>query len=245
MNWKAFFAMLARDAPRRPPHFVALLFQDFAALMFVFIFGTYGRERLLRPPTRACCLPGIMPFAWWDGIWAVPCRSSPNFTCTREIEDACSPALSLVAVRKSSPARSKRGCWPFRRVAAPPPGVDSTFPILCSLRWWRFSCALLRDWWPRPRLQHAADHIGLMFSLIVAPMIFSAAPTIRGAAHKFPILQRAVLAIPLVYASEGLRATIFPSFRISSACVVVGLVFSTLAACTGLRTSTASSSPKF
>ncbi len=53
--------------------------------------------------------------------------------------------------------------------------------------------------------------IGLMFSLVVAPMMmFGCAYYPWSALATFPVLQYAVLINPLVYASEGLRGTLAP-----------------------------------
>jgi len=70
-------------------------------------------------------------------------------------------------------------------------------------------------------------HIGLMFSLIVAPMIFFGCTYYPWSAlEKFPILQKAVLVNPLVYASEGLRGTMVPQFsHLPLPAVLGGLVF--------------------
>src|SRR5437667_12240369 len=81
-------------------------------------------------------------------------------------------------------------------------------------------------------------HIGLMFSLIVAPMIFFGCTYYPWSAlEKFPVLQKAVLVNPLVYASEGLRATMIPQFpHLSLLAGVAGLVFcNALMPVTGLR----------
>jgi ABC-2 type transport system permease protein len=54
-------------------------------------------------------------------------------------------------------------------------------------------------------------HIGLMFSMVLTPMIFFGCTYYPWSAlHSFPILQKAVLVNPLVYASEGLRGTLVP-----------------------------------
>ena len=70
-------------------------------------------------------------------------------------------------------------------------------------------------------------HIGLMFSLIVAPMIFFGCTYYPWSAlQNFPVLQKAVLINPLVYASEGLRATLVPQFPHLSLLAVLGaLIF--------------------
>jgi ABC-2 type transport system permease protein len=77
-----------------------------------------------------------------------------------------------------------------------------------------------------------------MFSLIVAPMIFFGCTYYPWSAlEKFPVLQKAVLVNPLVYASEGLRATMIPQFpHLPLLAVVIGLVFfNALLLAVGLR----------
>jgi ABC-2 type transport system permease protein len=57
------------------------------------------------------------------------------------------------------------------------------------------------------------NHIGLMFSMVLTPMIFFGCTYYPWSAlAHFPILQKIVLVNPLVYASEGLRGTLVPQF---------------------------------
>ena len=56
-------------------------------------------------------------------------------------------------------------------------------------------------------------HIGLMFSMVLTPMIFFGCTYYPWSAlGHFPVLQKIVLVNPLVYASEGLRGTLVPQF---------------------------------
>ena len=68
--------------------------------------------------------------------------------------------------------------------------------------------------------------IGLMFSLVLAPMIFFGCVYYPWSALSgFPMLQKLVLLNPLVYASEGLRGTLAPQYpHISIAAVAGALV---------------------
>src|SRR5207248_4187632 len=70
------------------------------------------------------------------------------------------------------------------------------------------------------------QHIGLMFSLVFAPMIFFGCTYYPWQAlQKFPILARAVLVNPVVYASEGFRSALVPQFpHLPAGRLVVGLV---------------------
>src|SRR5439155_23947799 len=55
--------------------------------------------------------------------------------------------------------------------------------------------------------------IGLMFSLVLAPMImFGCTYYPWSALQKFPLFQKAVLINPVVYASEGFRGALVPQF---------------------------------
>jgi len=71
------------------------------------------------------------------------------------------------------------------------------------------------------------QHIGLMFSMLLTPMIFFGCTYYPWSAlEKFPILQKAVLINPLVYASEGMRATLVPqSSHLSTVASLVALLF--------------------
>jgi ABC-2 type transport system permease protein len=65
--------------------------------------------------------------------------------------------------------------------------------------------------------------IGLMFSLVLAPMMmFGCAYYPWKALETFPILHVAVLINPLVYASEGLRGALVPQVPHMNTLVVIG-----------------------
>jgi ABC-2 type transport system permease protein len=66
-----------------------------------------------------------------------------------------------------------------------------------------------------------------MFSMVMTPMIFFGCTYYPWSALKtFPILQKAVLINPLVYASEGMRATLAPQFQhLSIPAVIIALLF--------------------
>jgi ABC-2 type transport system permease protein len=81
-------------------------------------------------------------------------------------------------------------------------------------------------------------HIGLMFSMVLTPMIFFGCTYYPWSAlDHFPILQKIVLVNPLVYASEGLRGTLVPQFpHIPGLVVLVALtLFDALFLAVGLR----------
>src|SRR5213082_186854 len=105
MNWKAFLAILARDAHVARRNFVALLFQTFLQpLMFVFIFGrVMVRSGYMPESYKALLLPGIMAISMvFTGIWAVAMPLIGEFQFTREIEDRLLAPIDIswVAVEK-------------------------------------------------------------------------------------------------------------------------------------------------
>jgi ABC-2 type transport system permease protein len=71
------------------------------------------------------------------------------------------------------------------------------------------------------------QHIGLMFGMVITPMIFFGCAYYPWSALKtFPILQKLVLINPLVYASEGLRASLVPQFpHLPVTAVLAALLF--------------------
>ena len=82
------------------------------------------------------------------------------------------------------------------------------------------------------------NHIGLMFSMVLTPMIFFGCTYYPWSAlSHFPILQKLVLVNPLVYASEGLRGTLVPQFpHIPVLAVLIVLtIFDALFLAVGLR----------
>jgi ABC-2 type transport system permease protein len=248
MNWKAFLAMLARDAHVARRNFVTLLFQTFLQpLMFVFIFGRVMVGSGYMPPSyKSLLLPGIMAICMvGTGIWAVAMPLLSEFQFTREIEDRllAPMEISWVAIEKVVAGTLQAlaaglmvipAAWLLLR-----PGVDLHVPhpllfagvallvaLFSATGGLALGCSIQQT------------QIGLMFSLIVAPMIFFGCTYYPWSAlEKFPILQKAVLINPLVYASEGLRGTMVPQYpHLPLWAVLVGLVFfNALLLTTGLR----------
>jgi ABC-2 type transport system permease protein len=223
LNWKTFFALLARDAHVARRNFIQLLLQTFLQpMMFVFIFGRVMVSSGYMPAAyKNLLLPGIMAISMvFTGVWAVAMPLISEFQFTREIEDRLLAPIeiswlaiekvlfgtvqALVAGTAVIPA-----AWLLLR-----PGVELnlrsplsfvTVTILVAL----FSaCGGLA-------LGCTVDqtHIGLMFSLVLTPMIFFGCTYYPWSAlDHFPILQKVVLVNPLVYASEGLRGTLVPQY---------------------------------
>ncbi len=248
MNWKTFLALLARDGHVARRNFVPLLLQTFLQpMMFVFIFGRVMVSSGYMPPAyKSLLLPGIMAISMvFTGVWAVAMPLIAEFQFTREIEDRLLAPIkiswlaiekvffgtlqSLIAGLAFIPA-----AWVLLR-----PGVElnmhsplsfASITLLVALFSASGGLAL--------GCSVNQTHIGLMFSMVLTPMIFfGCAYYPWSALAHFPILQRVVLLNPLVYASEGLRGTLVPQFpHLSMVAVFVGLtLFDTLLLGVGLR----------
>ena len=248
MNWKAFLALLARDAHVARRNLVPLLFQTFLQpLLFVFIFGRVMVGSGYLPAVyKSLLLPGIMAISMvFTGIWAVAMPLIGEFQFTREIEDRLLAPIDIswVAVEKVVAGLIQAIVaglvviplgWIILR-----PGLElhlaNPLVFVCvTLLVAGFSaCGGLA-------LGCSVDqqHIGLMFSMVLTPMIFFGCTYYPWSAlNKFPILQKVVLINPLAYASEGLRATLVPQFpHLSLPLILVALVgFDVLLLVVGLR----------
>src|ERR1700727_386307 len=105
MNWKAFFALLGRDAHVARRNVVPLILQTFLQpLLFVFIFGRVMVGSGYMPAAyKSLLLPGIMAISMvFTGVWAVAMPLIAEFQFTREIEDRllAPMEISLLAIEK-------------------------------------------------------------------------------------------------------------------------------------------------
>jgi ABC-type transport system involved in cytochrome c biogenesis permease component len=105
LNWKAFGAMLARDAHVARRNAIQLFFQTFLQpLLFVFIFGRVMVGSGYMPPQyKSLLLPGIIAISMtFTGIWAVAMPLIAEFQWTREIEDRLLAPISInwIAIEK-------------------------------------------------------------------------------------------------------------------------------------------------
>jgi ABC-2 type transport system permease protein len=220
LNWKTFTAMLARDAhvARRnaPTLFLQVLLQP---LLFVFIFGqVMVRSGMMNASYKSMLLPGIMAMAMlMTGVTAV---SMPIIMelLTKEIEDRLLAPMETKWLAVEKVVAGMLQSLVSGSVVLPAAwlllgrniGITFTHPIefavimllialLAAAGGLAMGCSV------------GQTHIGLLFSMVLAPMImFGCAYYPWSALKSFPILQKAVLINPLVYASEGLRGTLAP-----------------------------------
>src|SRR5215467_1333964 len=231
MNWKTFFAMLARDAHVARRNAVTMFLQILLQpLLFVFVFGqVMVRSGMMTAAYKSMLLPGIMALSMlMTGIMAV---SMPIIMelLTKEIEDRLLAPMETrwLAVEKVDAGMVQSliagsvvlpAAWLLlgRNI-----GVSLDHPVqfavimlliatLAAAGGLAMGCSV------------GQTHIGLLFSMVLAPMtMFGCVYYPWSALKSFPILQKAVLINPLVYASEGLRATLVPQFPHLSTMIVL------------------------
>ncbi|HKD91060.1 MAG TPA: ABC transporter permease [Terriglobales bacterium] len=219
MNRKAFMAMLARDAHVARRNVMMIVMQTFLQpLLFVFIFGrVMVRSGYMPESYKSLLLPGIMAISMiFTGIWAVAMPLIAEFQFTREIEDRllAPMEISWVAIEKVLAGALQAvvaglvtipAAWLILR-----PGVQFDLRAPLGFAFVVILVALLSACGGLA-LGCSVDqqHIGLMFSMVLTPMIFFGCTYYPWTAlSAFPVLQRIVLINPLVYASEGLRGTL-------------------------------------
>lgn len=236
MNWKTFGALLARDAHVARRNAVQLFLQTFLQpLLFVFIFGrVMVRSGYMPAVYKSLLLPGIMAISMvFTGVWAVAMPLIAEFQWTKEIEDRLLAPIENIwlAIEKvlfGMIQASVAGIivlplgWLLLRpidMAVHSPIIFAIITILVAA----FSaCGGLAL-----GCSMNQQHIGLMFSMVLTPMIFFGCTYYPWSAlNAFPVLQKIVLVNPLVYASEGLRASLVPGFpHLSIIAVLLALLF--------------------
>lgn len=236
MNWKTFGALLARDAQVTKRNAMQLFLQTFLQpLMFVYIFGRVMVESGYMPPQyKMLLLPGIMAISMvFTGIWAVAMPLIAEFQWTKEIEDRLLAPIEnhWLAIEKVLAGMIQAlvaglivlplGWLLLRPINI---GIHSpvTFTLITLLVAAFSACGGLAL-----GCSVNQQHIGLMFSMVLTPMIFFGCTYYPWSAlNAFPVVQKIVLVNPLVYASEGLRASLVKGFpHLSMIAVIAALIF--------------------
>jgi ABC-2 type transport system permease protein len=236
LNWKTFGAMLARDAHVARRNAIQLFLQTFLQpLLFVFVFGRVMVGSGYMPAYyKSLLLPGIIAISMvFTGIWAVAMPLIAEFQWTREIEDRLLAPIDMVwiAIEKVIAGMLQALvagliviplAWLVLRPVEISIGSPLSFVVIIVLVATFSACGGLAL-----GCSINQQHIGLMFGMVITPMIFFGCTYYPWSAlDKFPILQKAVLINPLVYASEGLRAMLVPRFpHLSTLAVLLALLF--------------------
>jgi len=221
LNWKTFLAMLQRDAHVARRNLLPMLMQNLLQpLLLTFVFGRILTSTgMMQGAYKSVLLPGIIAISMTlSGVQAVAMPLIAEFQFTKEIEDRLLAPMdnhwlaiekviagmiqAMVSGLVGIPAAwlamgaGANLCWDhpleFLAVALLVSATAGTGGLLLG-------CSV------------GQTQIGLMFSMVIAPMMmFGCAYYPWEALKNFPGLQYAVLINPLVYASEGLRGTLVP-----------------------------------
>jgi ABC-2 type transport system permease protein len=221
LNWKTFFALLSRDGHVARRNLVFSLAQNLLQpMLLTFVFGRIlTTSGMMNQGFKNVLLPGVIGTSMvMSGVWAVAMPLIAEFQFTKEIEDRLLAPIDIgwLAVEKVISGMIQALIAGF--VVIPSawlimgPGVNLsfhdplTFVFICFLvALFAASGGLLLG------CAVGQAQVGLMFSLVVAPMImFGCAYYPWAALKNFPGLQYAVLINPLVYASEGMRGALVP-----------------------------------
>ena len=232
MNWKTFYALLSRDGNVARRNLVPMLMQNLLQpLLFTFVFGRVMTASGMMPAAyKSILLPGIMAISMvLAGVQAVAMPLITEFQFTREIEDRLLAPIETkwLAIEKIVAGMIQAT---FSGLVVIPaawllmgPGVDIHFGKPLEFLVVAFLVALFSaSGGLTLGCSIGQTQIGLMFSLVLAPMMmFGCAYYPWSALATFPILQYAVLINPLVYASEGLRGALAPQFPHINTMVVI------------------------
>ena len=233
MNWKTFYALLSRDGHVARRNLVPMLMQNLLQpLLFTFVFGRVMTASGMMPAAyKSILLPGIMAISMvLAGVQAVAMPLITEFQFTREIEDRLLAPIETkwLAIQKIVAGMIQAmfsglvvipAAWLLMgsgtNIHLGKPVEFLTVALLVAL--FSASGGLTLG------CSVGQTQIGLMFSLVLAPMMmFGCAYYPWSALSTFPILQYAVLVNPLVYASEGLRGALAPQFPHIDTVVVIG-----------------------
>ncbi len=247
--WKVFGALVRRDihvVSRELPFF--LLRTTLQPIMFTFVFGyLLPRMGFVQSGYTGALLPGILGVSLaFASVQAVALPMVADFGWTLEIEDRLlAPVPTSVIALEKVIAGTVQGViaalfvLPVARlIMGPIAGLDfAHFGVVVGMTLlgaFTFSAfGLLLGSAIR------GEQIGLMFGLIVAPMIFfGCAYYPWKALSAVPVVQVLVLVNPLVYVSEGMRGALTPSLPHMNQAVVAGalVLLSTIFMAVGLRT---------
>jgi ABC-2 type transport system permease protein len=248
LNWKTFFAMLQRDGHVARRNLLPMLLQNLLQpMLLTFVFGRILTSSGMMPQQyKNILLPGIMAISMvLAGVQGVAMPLITEFQFTREIEDRLLAPMGTAWL-----AVEKIVAGMIQALVAGLVVIPTAWLVLGSGVSISFAqpfefvvvCFLVALFSAAGGLALGASvgqtQIGLMFSLVLAPMMmFGCAYYPWSMLRFFPALQYAVLINPLVYASEGLRGTLMPKVDHMPVFAVIGalLVIDVLLLVAGLK----------
>lgn len=233
---KVFLALLRRDvtvARKELPFFLVRTIMQ--PLLFIIVFGALlPRMGFVGAAYRAALLPGILAISLtMSAIQAVALPMMQDFGWTKEIEDRLlAPVPTRVVAAEKIVAAVIQALiagivvLPIARIIMGPiPNLSfaNTGAIILIALLGATAFSSLGMWLGTAI---SPQQIGLMFSVIVAPMIFFGCAYYpwRGL-DKVPVVKYLVLINPLVYVAEGLRGVMTPDTpHMSLAVVAIALI---------------------
>lgn len=221
MSGRTFLALLARDLHVARRNFVPLLLQTLLQpMLLVFVFGRIlTRSGLMPMAYKSMLLPGVIALSMlFSGVQSVAMALISEFQFTHEIEDRLLAPIRIHWVAVEKIVSGMLQALVAGLVVIPAAwlimgsGVDLSMhhfgaflalavlvAILSAALGLVLGCSI------------GGAQIGLMFSLVLAPMLFFGCTYYPWSAlAAFPVLQKIVLINPVVYASEGFRGTLAP-----------------------------------
>ena len=238
---KVFLALLRRDvtvARKELPFFLVRTIMQ--PLLFIIVFGALlPRMGFVGAAYRAALLPGILAISLtMSAIQAVALPMMQDFGWTKEIEDRLlAPVPTRVVAAEKIVAAVIQALiagivvLPIARIIMGPiPNLSfaNTGAIIVIALLGATAFSSLGMWLGTAI---SPQQIGLMFSVIVAPMIFFGCAYYpwRGL-DKVPVVKYLVLINPLVYVAEGLRGVMTPDTpHMSLGVVTVALIILAIA----------------
>ena len=238
---KVFLALLRRDvtvARKELPFFLVRTIMQ--PLLFIIVFGALlPRMGFVGAGYRAALLPGILAISLtMSAIQAVALPMMQDFGWTKEIEDRLlAPVPTRVVAAEKIVAAVIQALiagivvLPIARIIMGPiPNLSfaNTGAIIVIALLGATAFSSLGMWLGTAI---SPQQIGLMFSVIVAPMIFFGCAYYpwRGL-DKVPVVKYLVLINPLVYVAEGLRGVMTPDTpHMSLGVVAVALILMAVA----------------
>ncbi|MDD5543052.1 MAG: ABC transporter permease [Acidobacteriia bacterium] len=238
MNLKTFLALMQRDTVVAIRDLISFLVRTLVQPMFLlFIFGNVMmRMSLVTGGFKEILVPGVTALTMlFAGMQAVTLPLVLDLGYTKEIEDRL---LSPIGVRYLALEKIVMGTLHSifsGLLVIPLAKVMLHGGVSLSWHQWEFTLflalliglvssalGLTLGTYIKP------EKIGLMFSLIIAPLIFFGCTYYPWEAlYRIPWMQRLVLINPLVYMAEALRSAITPSVpHMSLRWILSGLVVS-------------------
>jgi ABC-2 type transport system permease protein len=250
----AFLGLMLRDLRvlRREigPFVVRIVMQPLLFLfVFTYVFPHMGQGNPMATGGAnfaTILLPGLMAVAiMFSGIAAVALPLSQEFGITREIDDRVMCPLPVVAVAIEKMCFSALQCILAAMLVIPLARFIPAVPVKPQIENWPFFLlVLLLSSLVASALGLAIganikpQQIGLLFSIVVIPITFLGCVYYPWAyLNHLRWLQIAVLINPIVYMSEGLRASLTPGVPHMPALLIIGalLVSLTLLGGIGIR----------